>query len=775
MKTSSRLVYGVAVALSLSAWAVPITIDATALESANGLVLQPGAVWESNGIVHAYDLAPGAYVFQDNTTMRLDFVVTAGGTVDYAAAADGFVSGRGTPHLVIAGYAVTVDATALGVGSTSIAGGRQWHPRGTPWLLRAIPGNYLLMSNTGGTLHFDLDASGGLAVAPADAAAATVSGSTLVLSGLPVTFDITMLEASGFSIAGGGFTYSGAAPRTVRLLPGAALFLDSTQHGVNFTLSQTGLVQVEPGFAGAVSVLGNVVTMTGLPVTIDGSAIGDGAVSWGLLGGRHNGAATPLAGAQTVRLLPGGAPYRWNTAAQVQTFEFSLDASGAIAYPGAKDVSQGGFLAGMGTSTLVVVGFPITVDVTSLSETNFVVRGLMSASRPTAAPVPLRLIPASTYSLADSAGRGYDFGVDDSGHLTYATGLEGQLTGAGTTTLRVHGVPFTFDAAALGVPSAYIDSVGWFDATQPRCVSLFPSAAVPFQVIVGATTSSLSLSASAGPLLSPTVPGLAVTPGCARPPVAVAGPPQTLECPAVATLNGSASSDPLSLPLSFAWSTAAGAPVDTAPITSVALGSPGTTSFSLTVTNSAGLSASDTTSVSVVDTVPPVVTTKDVWLTRTHGVQTQVVPLSACAAALDACAGPVAVDAAARIVNVQVLTQPRRKSCSSLALVSASAVRVPLDHEADFVVTFDVSDASGNIARSSCRIAVRKEAGACDDDDDHGHHDSHHHGHARGSGPPSCENEPPRALPGARCTQCLGVGCPAACRQPGSCHVGAHP
>ncbi|MEW6429928.1 MAG: hypothetical protein AB1730_00355 [Myxococcota bacterium] len=759
--------------MSLTASAVPITIDATALESGYGLVIQPGAAWESNGVVHAYDLAPGAYTFQDNTNVRFDFTVTAAGTVDYPAVADGFVSGRGTPSLVIAGYPVTVDATALATASTFIAGGKAYHPRATPWVLRAMPGTYLMLSTTGGSMHFDITPAGALTVAPADAAAATVSGTTLVLSGLPVTFDATALEASPFFLAGGAFSYPATGPQTVRLLPGAATFVDSTLHRFDLTLSQTGAVQVEPGVASAVSVAGTVVTVSGLAITIDASAIGDGAVSWGLSGGRHNGAPSPLSGAQTVRLLPGSGPYTWVTAAQVQSFQFTVDASGAVTYPSAKDVSQGGFLRGSGTSTLIVEGFPVVVDASTLSESVFTVRGLMAVNQPSNSPVTLRLIPATNYSLEDGGGHTYLFGVDDAGHVTYASGLEGELTGAGTTTLSVHGLSLTFDATALGISTAYVAYVDWFDATQPRCLSLFPSGAIPFRVIVGATTTFLTLSAAGGPSLSPPVSGLSVTAGCARPPLAVAGPPQTLECPALATLDGRASSDPLGLSLSYAWSTTSGTPVASTPVASVALGSPGTTGFSLTVTNSAGISSSGATSVTVVDTRAPAVTTHDVVLTRTHRAQTQEVPLSACAQAADECAGTLDLDTRGTVVNVQAFTQPRKKSCVGLALASPSSVRVPLDHEGDFVVTFDVTDASGNAARASCRILVRNPAPSCEDDDNG--HPGRGHSHESGHRPSSCGDRAPDPPPVARCTQCLGVGCPPACQQPGSCHAGAHP
>jgi hypothetical protein len=41
------------------------------------------------------------------------FKVTASGAFDYDAGLDGFLSGRGSPDLVVPGFSVTIDATAL--------------------------------------------------------------------------------------------------------------------------------------------------------------------------------------------------------------------------------------------------------------------------------------------------------------------------------------------------------------------------------------------------------------------------------------------------------------------------------------------------------------------------------------------------------------------------------------------------------------------------------------------------------------------------------------
>jgi len=96
-----------------------------------------------------------------------------------------------------------------------------------------------------------------------------------------------------------------------------------------------------------------------------------------------------------------------------------------------------------------------------------------------------------------------------------------------------------------------------------------------------------------------------LTPPSNHPPVAKAGPAQNLQCPAVAQLDGSGSSDPDGDALAYQWSEN-NTPLASGVTASVPLAI-GTHTIVLTVTDTHGATAQDTVVVTVVDTTSPVI------------------------------------------------------------------------------------------------------------------------------------------------------------------------
>ena len=105
-----------------------------------------------------------------------------------------------------------------------------------------------------------------------------------------------------------------------------------------------------------------------------------------------------------------------------------------------------------------------------------------------------------------------------------------------------------------------------------------------------------------------------------HPPVANAGPDQTLECAGhggtPATLNGSASTDPDGTALSYVWTDDAGNVMGTSAIVQLSA-TMGVHTFTLTVTDAAGLTSTASTHVTVRDTMAPTLSVSlspnDLW------------------------------------------------------------------------------------------------------------------------------------------------------------------
>ncbi|MBC7931667.1 MAG: HYR domain-containing protein, partial [Rubrivivax sp.] len=138
--------------------------------------------------------------------------------------------------------------------------------------------------------------------------------------------------------------------------------------------------------------------------------------------------------------------------------------------------------------------------------------------------------------------------------------------------------------------------------------------------------------------------------GCNEPPVANAGPDQTVECSngqASVTLDGSASTDPDGdTPLTFDWSEGA-TPLGSGQMLVVSLPN-GPHTITLTVTDPSGASSQDTVNINVVDTQAPIVTDPpDVTVSTGPGASSCGTVVSdaqlGTATATDGCEGSLAV------------------------------------------------------------------------------------------------------------------------------------
>ena len=168
-----------------------------------------------------------------------------------------------------------------------------------------------------------------------------------------------------------------------------------------------------------------------------------------------------------------------------------------------------------------------------------------------------------------------------------------------------NGVSVQLNGSKSSDPDGDTLSYAWTDQNGNPVSS---AAVVQLTLMPGSYTFTLTVT-DPGKLSSSAMTHVTVNAPVNHPPVANAGLDQTIPAhsPATVQLNGSASSDPDGDPLTYVWKDQLGTTVGNAPVVTLSL-SPGTYTFTLTVTDPGGLSSSAMTHVTVTAPVnhPPV-------------------------------------------------------------------------------------------------------------------------------------------------------------------------
>lgn len=240
-------------------------------------------------------------------------------------------------------------------------------------------------------------------------------------------------------------------------------------------------------------------------------------------------------------------------------------------------------------------------------------------------------------------------------------------------------------------------------------------------------------------------------------PVANAGPDQTVDCAgpngASVTLDGSKSNDPDGDALSFVWKDQAGNMVGTTAVvqTTVSLGAH---VFTLTVTDSAGLSSTATTHVTVGDTIPPalqIMLSPNVLWPPNH----RLIPITATVEASDTCDANPSVTLDSITSNepdnglgdgdqpddIQAIGGGPVPFGTDVRTFLLRAERSGMGNGRVYTVTYTAKDAAGNTASASAQVIVPIDESSTadpppqkkhnprsgDDDADSAHHHSKRH------------------------------------------------
>jgi cysteine-rich repeat protein len=444
------IVFLVALSMGTNAHAFMITFDATALSAPTFDIDGVGGLGGSTSDIVVLDLMAGTHTFVPSGP-GFSFDVTAAGTLDFDASLDGYVSGRGTSTLTITGLPIAFDATSLSSVQFSVDRGNSGiGDASVVTTLHLLPGSYGEFNAPAGDIDtafpFVVTNAGLLDFAPSlDTFVSGRGTSTLKVVGFAVAFDATSLSSPSFNIdrgiAGGGQT---GVVTTLRLIPGSYGEFDAPAGDANtsfpFVVTSTGLFDFGASLDSFVSGRGtSTLTVTGFPITFDATAMSSPSFTVD----RGNAGGGPTSVPTTLRLLPGSyGEFNVPAGDEDASFPFSVTSTGAVDFDAAFDA----YVAGRGTSTLTVSGFPITFDLTGAASAAFNLDSGNEGGGSTCAPATLRLLPATHYALeipSSTQPPTVRISVSTTGTLDYVcdpmvdTCDESCVSGRGTSTLRV--------------------------------------------------------------------------------------------------------------------------------------------------------------------------------------------------------------------------------------------------------------------------------------------------------------------------------------------------
>ena len=251
-------------------------------------------------------------------------------------------------------------------------------------------------------------------------------------------------------------------------------------YGTQVVSRLDGLLGGRPEIAFTVTAAGTV----DFPTTMDGMLTGRGSTNLLVTGAVLTVDVSPLSatfvetifsgpfyflesGPTPVRLFPGKHHIRYGTGyvagvGDMGVVEFTVGANGLIGYEATLD----GIMEGHGTAALLIQGADVAVDVSPLAASGVAapLGGFVTLPGVSA----LRLLPGVHvvgYPTAINRRIGSQIGgtahaefvVGHDGLVSYATELEGTLTGLGTAELIVDGVPIDVDVSALDSPEVLIE------------------------------------------------------------------------------------------------------------------------------------------------------------------------------------------------------------------------------------------------------------------------------------------------------------------------------
>ncbi len=432
MNSLARLGAAAVVLFSMAGAALAdITIDATALTVPLFRIFpQPGPVIGplSTTVSHSLALAAGDYIFVDQASNQFEFNVDSSGNVSYPSNYEPYLSGAGTPVLVVDGFTITIDASMLTDDRFRVSPITPSVSTDDLLTITGIAGgSYSIIDSVSNGTVIEIGLDGLIHYNPGFEDFLDGAGTThLFIRGFDFAVDATSLTSPRFRVDGITDFASSDIVQPITGLPGNSyLGRDGASNAFLFSVDEDGFIQYVPGHEDFLDGADTTyLFIRGFDFTVDATALTtslfrvDGITSFAS-------PAVPL----SITGIP-GASYVGRDAAS-NAFLFEIDEDGFVRYvPGHED-----FLDGFGTTTLAIVGFEITVDTRGVSPSllsTYTIGGYLRLVDSTVVHC-FRGLPGASY-LFFGLNSLFLFWVDEDGKITNLPPVfEGQpLTGNGT-------------------------------------------------------------------------------------------------------------------------------------------------------------------------------------------------------------------------------------------------------------------------------------------------------------------------------------------------------
>jgi hypothetical protein len=228
----------------------PIGINATALDYTSIVISDVG--WKDAHQMQVVRLRPGAYHVESPVGYRARFRVDDTGQVDYDSSLDGILSGRASSLLTLNGLVVSIDSSDLDYADIMVSG-TEWRTPEAAQTFRLLPGKHHVASPVGNLVDFTISDTGRIDYeASQDNLLSGRGSSELTIHGLAITIDATATNHSRFLIFGVGWRDARQA-QIIRLLPGRSHVQIDDRGGLDFTLTNLGLIDYSPWLNGILS------------------------------------------------------------------------------------------------------------------------------------------------------------------------------------------------------------------------------------------------------------------------------------------------------------------------------------------------------------------------------------------------------------------------------------------------------------------------------------------------------------------------------------------